>query len=241
LFGWAVALDGDHAWASAPFGSAGKGAVRGFRRSADQTWEPTATVERPEGPANGGFGYAFAVAGDHMFVGAPMAQTVTAFRDSGGSAWTQGETYTNTEPFSFFGSAVGGDGDVAVIGTPGADLFEGTGDVYALDAGMWTPTGTILVDASGLDAITGSEVRCDESGDIAGFSCSDVDLVSFLPTDAIGGERGSFTNDVWGWTDSATGIEYAIVGRNDATTFITPTMCSSSLTAPASTACRSST
>jgi choice-of-anchor B domain-containing protein len=107
-----------------------------------------------------------------------------------------------------------------VIGIPGADLFEGTGDVYAFEAGEWSSAGTILVEAGGLDAITGAEMRCDESGEIAGFTCSDVDLVSFLPTDGIGGERGSFTNDVWGWTDPDTGVEYAIVGRNDATTFI---------------------
>jgi choice-of-anchor B domain-containing protein len=27
-------------------------------------------------------------------------------------------------------------------------------------------------------------------------------------------------NDIWGWTDSETGVEYALVGRMDAMTFV---------------------
>ena len=56
------------------------------------------------------------------------------------------------------------------------------------------------------------------SGGMAGtYPCSNVDLMSFLALDDIGG--GS-ANDIWGWTDSSTGKEYAIMGRTTGTSFV---------------------
>ena len=56
------------------------------------------------------------------------------------------------------------------------------------------------------------------SGGMAGtYPCSNVDLMSFLASADIGG--GS-ANDIWGWTDSSTGKEYAIMGRSNGTSFV---------------------
>ena len=56
------------------------------------------------------------------------------------------------------------------------------------------------------------------SGGMAGtYPCSNVDLMSFLALADIGG--GS-ANDIWGWTDSSTGKEYAIMGRTNGTSFV---------------------
>lgn len=57
------------------------------------------------------------------------------------------------------------------------------------------------------------------------FPCSNVDLMAFLPIDSIGGRRVdnnlvTSLNDIWGWTDPATGKEYALVGRTDGTAFV---------------------
>ena len=55
-------------------------------------------------------------------------------------------------------------------------------------------------------------------GGMAGtFPCHNVDLASFLPLKDIG---GGTVNDLWGWTDSLTGKEYAIVGRSSGTSFV---------------------
>src|SRR5690349_11628198 len=64
--------------------------------------------------------------------------------------------------------------------------------------------------------ITGGEVKC-EGGKAKGFDCQNVDLLSFLPMDAIGGSESS---GIWGWIDSTTGREFAIVGRATGTSFI---------------------
>jgi len=76
-------------------------------------------------------------------------------------------------------------------------------------------------------AILGSTIRC-QGGLAAGFPCSNVDLVSFLPVvDLGGGPVGGAgpadpisLNDLWGWTDPLTGIEYALVGRTDGMAFV---------------------
>ena len=56
------------------------------------------------------------------------------------------------------------------------------------------------------------------SGGMAGtYPCNNVDLMSFLALADIGGGSG---NDIWGWTDSLTGKEYAIMGRTNGTSFV---------------------
>ena len=82
------------------------------------------------------------------------------------------------------------------------------------------PAGPVLV------AIVGSAIPC-ESGIAAGYACSNVDLMSFLPLQELGSQAppgyppsGTPLNDIWGWTDPQTGIEYALVGRSDGLAFL---------------------
>ncbi|UCG24889.1 MAG: choice-of-anchor B family protein [Chloroflexota bacterium] len=53
------------------------------------------------------------------------------------------------------------------------------------------------------------------------YPCNNVDLEAFLPLNQIGGTSSqSAANDIWGWTDSLTGKEYAIVGLVFGTSFV---------------------
>ena len=55
-------------------------------------------------------------------------------------------------------------------------------------------------------------------GGMAGpYPCNNVDLMSFLPLNKIGGGGGS---SLWGWTDPDTQREYAIMGRTNGTAFV---------------------
>ena len=56
-----------------------------------------------------------------------------------------------------------------------------------------------------------------ENGMAGVYPCSGFDLVSRIDLADLGGNRG---NDIWGWADPDTGIEYAIVGLNTGTVFI---------------------
>lgn len=50
------------------------------------------------------------------------------------------------------------------------------------------------------------------------YPCSGIDLLSHLDLTGLGG--GNNANDIWGWTDPNTGVDYAIVGLSGATAFV---------------------
>ena len=68
-----------------------------------------------------------------------------------------------------------------------------------------------------------SNVPCVD-GQAGPFSCSGVDLASFVPIDEIRGDEtlaplGGGLSDIWGWTDSETGDEYVILGKTNGVAF----------------------
>lgn len=52
------------------------------------------------------------------------------------------------------------------------------------------------------------------------YPCHDVDLVAFLPRNEMGLTGVETISDIWGWTDTATGVEYALVGMSTGTAFV---------------------
>ena len=93
------------------------------------------------------------------------------------------------------------DKEVTVSGTvAGATDVTGPSDVTLTITDDDEPTATIC------------------TGGRAGVNlCSNIDLMSYLPMNDIGGGIGS---DIWGWQDSLTGKEYAIMGRSTGTAFV---------------------
>ena len=57
------------------------------------------------------------------------------------------------------------------------------------------------------------------NGTAGDFSCEGVNLMSRLTLAEMGNPGGS-ANDLWGWTDPATGIEWALVGHSRGTAFV---------------------
>jgi choice-of-anchor B domain-containing protein len=66
---------------------------------------------------------------------------------------------------------------------------------------------------------TVSNAPCTDGTAAGVFPCEDVDLESFVPKEQMG-DSGAELNDIWGWTDPATGDEFALVGRTDGTSFV---------------------
>jgi choice-of-anchor B domain-containing protein len=62
------------------------------------------------------------------------------------------------------------------------------------------------------------------NGMAEGFPCSNVDLAAHLSLSALGATAGQDGNDIWGWTDPATGREYALVGVGNGTSFVDVTV-----------------
>ena len=225
--GTVVSLAWTGVLASAPGTGGMSGAVYHFTHDDGMGWHQSAKLVPTGAQPPALFGTAIAKAGPDVLIGAPgdagLTGAVYVFRQDERGAWTQRQRVTTRglTIAAWFGGAITARNDLAVVGSPGAAFFEGTGYVYARDAatGEWRERGTVIHAAGGLEPIVGGETPC-EGGSAHGFNCTDVDLVSFLPVRALGGERGIQVNDVWGWTDPETGREYAIVGRFDGTAFV---------------------
>ena len=61
--------------------------------------------------------------------------------------------------------------------------------------------------------------RACSNGAAGDFSCDGVNLMSRLARGEMGNTEGN-ANDLWGWTDPDTGIEWALVGHSQGTAFI---------------------
>ena len=61
-----------------------------------------------------------------------------------------------------------------------------------------------------------AQIPCIE-GMAGDYPCNNVDLLSYMPSSEVG---GTGSNDVWGWVDPQSGVEYTILGRKSGTAFI---------------------
>lgn len=64
-----------------------------------------------------------------------------------------------------------------------------------------------------------AQIPC-SGGFASGFPCNEIDLYSNLTITQLGGTATAEGNDIWGWTDSMDGKEYAIIGLTSHTAFV---------------------
>ncbi|MBL4604616.1 MAG: regulator, partial [Flavobacteriaceae bacterium] len=79
------------------------------------------------------------------------------------------------------------------------------------------PGDSLVVDPNP-DPITEVAFPC-ENGLADVYPCNDYDLVSYISLDDLD-VSGVSGNDSWGWTDSTTGKEYALMCTSSGTSFI---------------------
>jgi choice-of-anchor B domain-containing protein len=225
--GAALLLKGELAYVSAPTTDSAAGTVFQFRRSGSGKWEQVGRIDPPTREHPALFGMALGLDGQELLVGAPFSNggggRIHVFRRAG-KGWRaiQNLTTKGVGIATQLGASLAASGGVAAAGAPLADFFEGSVFIYQRDVGQggWRAAGTAVdTTSTGLVAVKGGEARCD-AGKARGFECRDADLVSYLPNSAIGAKRGVLLNDIWGWTDSVTQREFAIVGRVDGTSFV---------------------
>lgn len=68
-----------------------------------------------------------------------------------------------------------------------------------------------------LQAAPEGQAKCINGVAAGTYQCSNVDMLDHLWLEDLG---LSFANDMWGWTDPATGKDYAIVGGTEGTVFV---------------------
>ena len=223
-FGMAAHATSDRILVSAgdPFDQ--RGQVVSFTRQ-DGQWTEAGRLTAFDGGSSDGFGSTLAADGRTLWVGAPGANgrrgVIYEFAGDGADGWAtvQKIVTRDREIGEWMGTVVAQGGDVLVSGMPRDDYGLGTALIFERDGDGWTDGHAIFSEVEGYDPVLGGEVDCAE-GEAAVFGCSDVDLVSFVPVEDLGGARGVRVNDVWGWTDPDTERDYAIVGRMDGVSFV---------------------
>ena len=228
-FGARLLLAGSQLFVTAPNAERFTGRVYSFIRSeaGGFTRGPNFT---PFDAGNAhGFARDVALAGNDLVVSAlspnGMAGAVYYMEMSGdGRDVVRSEKHYDPQalPLTFYGETLDAEADIVAVAAH-TDVFQ-AGSVYvynrAQDPALRSAGQKLMAPkALGYSSIVGERVKC-EDGLAGGFGCERVDLVSFIASDDLGIPRGILTNDLWGWTDGETGKEYAIVGRNDGTSFV---------------------
>jgi choice-of-anchor B domain-containing protein len=225
-FGSTIAPHGAELLVGAPGVDRFNGAVYVFRQdSTGGPWTESGTMHPFDVGRFTQYGSAIGFDGEETWVGAPGANGFAGRiyrirRDTAGAGISADKMGADgLEPRDGFAGAFSLRGDLAVVGVSGDDFGAGTAVIFSRSGGAWRAADKVWSTHENLAAVTGGRVDC-ATGKATMFSCNDVDLLSFLPVSAIGGQRGVQVNDLWGWTDSRTGREYALVGRVDGTAFV---------------------
>ncbi len=219
-------IDVSNGWAviSAPRANSFVGVAMVYKLDDSGAWNHHSTLVPFDSPTQARFGTDVAVADGQVWVGAPgvgnFAGTVYIYElsDAGwsGSYKLSGD---DLQPRDFYSGALTVSGNTAAVAVPGADFGSGSVAVFEHDGYKWASAGEVFTETAGFASITDGQVTCSD-GKAGDFECSDVDMLSFLSVSDLGGGRGANVNDLWGWTDEQSGIEYALVGRVDGTAFV---------------------
>ncbi len=226
-FGSSLTLADGRALVGAPRAGLGFGAAYLYEAAENgDGWSPPRRIDAPEPLEGDIFGDAVALAGEDIWVGAPVTRGIETgmtflFSEAGVRTFRFTEEETNTE--DSFGHRVVSDGDVVAVTASGLDHQAGGVFVYERDAsGAWQQVDLLLSPPDAMASVTGEERRCAE-GSVEQFDCTDIELYAYIPGSMLTAPeraRGVRANDNWGWTDPATGREYGLVGRNDGTSFV---------------------
>lgn len=227
-FGASVMVHHGFALAGAPGYDRRIGAVGVYAWDEESTsYDFQSRLTLPSASGNEGLGVSLAYSEHVVYVGAPMTNraegAVHAFRaENHMQTWTaQPALPAELQTRNALGAQIAANADLLVASAPRYDNGEGALVVYEKgDDGAWAQSSVVYPEEGAAYAsITGNEQPCEE-GTSAGWTCQDVDMISFMSVSDIGGVRGTRANDIWGWTDPETGREYALVGRTDGMAFV---------------------
>lgn len=184
IFGYSIAFDGTTAVIGAYANNQYQGAAYVFGNTGG-TWTQSQKLVAADGASNTYFGYATALSGSTLLVGAwgsnpggnDTQGAAYIFTESGGT-WTQTQELVGDDgaPFDKFGHAVALQGTTALIGADGSagpagpDAGTANGAVYAFDGstGTWTQTQKFYANDSQRGAQFGFPVTLDGTTALVG-------------------------------------------------------------------------
>lgn len=244
-FGFNIQLRGTQAVVSAP-GDAGNYGAAYVWRKVEQTgrrgggagaqppaggnfaWQEVTRLTQPAGGRGTLFTQSIAADGNEIWVSSPRAGSaggVYIFTHDNLTFPVEGPRFlapAGMPPAGGAGQSVSVRGNVAAIGATA--LNYGGGGVIILErdtAGAWREQPLLTPPLDELPTFVGEERRCSSQGKVEMFDCASTELTAFLPPSKLTHDGHYIQmNDIWGWTDSRTKKEWALVGRRDGSTFV---------------------
>jgi len=223
--GSSIMIDQGLVYAGAPIHNGRSGIVLIYEfNSVSNQFQIRTLLEPPAQERSSQFGSALASWKNELWVGANRS------RQGRGAVYRfilEDHQWISTPPFrpdesigrAAFGSRIAVHNNLAVVGAVRMDSRAGGAVIIKRQETGWTTLTTLINNVKSHESITGHEIQCND-GFVSRWPCSNVDMTAFLPLPEMGGKRGTRLNDIWGWTDPVTSHEYALVGRNDGTSFI---------------------
>ncbi|NNK62240.1 MAG: choice-of-anchor B family protein [Gemmatimonadetes bacterium] len=191
-------------------------------------WMIAEALGPADDPPGSGFGFSLAESDGELWVGAPGVGggngRVYRFVADASGAWSAAEgvdpddTSGASWPLGFGYSMAAADGR-AVIGMPTRDFGEGRAMVLSRAADGWQADDVLEGEIFRIGSQLETGQLC-EDGAMTEFPCTNMEMVAHIQVDDLGGERGVWVNDVWGWTDPMTERNYALVARRDGASFV---------------------
>ncbi len=222
--GTTIAVSGNQVLAGAP----GAASVIVYSMRQGATWIlDTVLTAPPDLQRRASAGAAVALVDGELWVGAPGTNggngTVIRYPSTPGG-WgapvrlNADSASGNHWPFAFGYSITSFEGH-GIISMPSRDFGEGRVMVAARTGADWSETQLLTGEIHAIGGGTTSPADC-SNGVIGPFPCEGIQLVGHLPNSALGGERGTWLNAIWGWTDLQSGREITLAARRDGISFV---------------------
>ena len=186
-----------------------------FYRS-NNDWERLASISNPENINESYFGSALSIYEDNILIGNYNGEKSHIYQISNLSPkLIKSLIPPQNIAFGKFGRSLDMINDQILVGATYAE------EAYLYELNSDNNWGFVnsLSSNQRSHSIKGKKTPC-VNGKSGSFNCNDIDMLSFIaPKDLTGGTITEL-NDLWGWIDSTTGKEYALVGLRNGTSFV---------------------
>ncbi|MCY4000904.1 MAG: choice-of-anchor B family protein [Bacteroidetes bacterium] len=181
-----------------------------------------------DGESNGNidiFGLGFSADDATLMVGNPIVNaqqgSVWVYElDRESNLWAKNSEIPAGDGDLLFGMIITLSGHTAIVSAPGTFLGKGSTRIATLNSetGEWAVSDPLK---TGKEVVLLSSGAADCTEGVAGqFDCGNIDLLSYMTIEDLGGSPGVTANDLWGWVDPETSREYAVIGRSNGTAFV---------------------
>jgi len=212
-FGFSVSIHGNILAVGYP-GYDQKGLITIYHLNGD-SWSKKQTLTNPDEVVESYFGSDIALEDNYLVTGHYNGEKAFLYINDGQSFNLKNGIESPVADEGKFGRSLAIKGDQMIIGA----TYGQKAHIYRKNENdNWSLAHAVSSD-NRTRSVTGKKIDC-EKGKSGDYDCNSINMMAFVsPSDLSGGTHTEL-NDIWGWTDSTTSKEYALVGLRMGTSFV---------------------